>query len=185
MQVRSDLIALGPGKLDRASALLAASLRSANQKTTPDQCRQGTAHSQAREPVTHLLVKTLNQIPVGVKAEFFANFNSCAPWVFRSEDRGARQNSSKSAISWESNLKTAVGTTDYGLPTESRRYSRLENLRYDPGKPETFEIRTSVRFSTPHQISPHQISLARAEMAARVCSAFSPPVRWFFCSNEK
>jgi len=29
-----------------------------------------------------------------------------------------------------------------GLPTESRRYGRLENLRYEPGKPENSEMRT-------------------------------------------
>ena len=38
--------------------------------------------------------------------------------MFRSEDRGARQNWSKPAISWESKLKTAVGTTDFTDDTD-------------------------------------------------------------------
>ena len=40
--------------------------------------------------------------------------------MFRSEDRGARQNWSKPAISWESKLKTAVGTTDFGNNTDNK-----------------------------------------------------------------
>ena len=37
------------------------------------------------------------------------------------------------------------GEPSDGLPTESRRYGRLENLRYDPGKPEKSEMRIRVQ----------------------------------------
>ena len=38
--------------------------------------------------------------------------------------------------------RTQSGEPSDGLPTESRRYGRLENLRYELGKPENSEMRT-------------------------------------------
>jgi len=39
------------------------------------------------------------------------------------------------------------GERSDGLPTESRRYGRLENLRYDPGKPERSEMRSAAAWA--------------------------------------